>query len=868
MDDSVQKFNFPYTPYPQQTELMECIYNCLQEGKIGLLESPTGTGKSLSTICSSFSWLLNTEKRIIDELKSTSTDSDINWLETFLALGAEAKDTHLSLKQYKEVQDKIQLSSRPRRAVTATSMNTSSSSASNDEFTAFMLNAYDSDCEDELQQMPKQQDNLWNSLKLPQILYCSRTHSQLTQFVGEVKKAGYHNIRLVVLGSRKSLCINPLVKNLPDPQINEKCLELQAKTSAVANHSGEKRKRKKESGSSEKCPYRNNNEEINLSFQILSEVRDIEEIADLGKSLASNPCCPFYSVRKSLPYAQVICMPYNVLLSKDIRESNSLFLHSNQVVIIDEAHNLVEAVNQLYSCECSDTELTLAVKAVKIYLTKFQVYLNPKNLFYINMFIMVLKKLKVLPVETHNSIPSQAKMDSCEDNENLKNRRTNLENIHTVNNFLFRASLEHVNLFKLKKYLQTSNLLNRIGGYTDQARIKELKEMPPEGVKLNFFATDNSQSSTNLLYTHALRTVTNFLSSLTHVEEDGRVVCSSVYPVYPDENQRPSLKFKYILLNPHNVFRPIVDTVRSVVLLGGTMKPISYFLSTLFYRLPIDKRVHSFSCSHVASLENTKTIIIPSLQQADPGKQAVDFEFTHTKKYSVELTSALFTILFQLAKVIPHGLVIFFTSYQYLDLIISRWKSDGKFILLDGFKRCFVESKNKTGNSNETSVWHQYSDEILKHKRGAILFAVVNGSLSEGINFSDDLARGVVVVGMPYPDSRDIILQEKIKCFQKSLLNHLENKENSNFLDQNEKVPSHVSLVSLQDIICMRAVNQAIGRSIRHINDYACTILIDSRFQRKQIQQQLPDWVRGSLDLVAGRSLPSALHAIRSFFCK
>ena len=47
--------------------------------------------------------------------------------------------------------------------------------------------------------------------------------------------------------------------------------------------------------------------------------------------------------------------------------------------------------------------------------------------------------------------------------------------------------------------------------------------------------------------------------------------------------------------------------------------------------------------------------------------------------------------------------------------------------------------------------------------RGAIIFCVVGGKLSEGINFSDDLARAVVVVGLPYPDMRDIELQQRMQ---------------------------------------------------------------------------------------------------------
>lgn len=38
-----------------------------------------------------------------------------------------------------------------------------------------------------------------------------------------------------------------------------------------------------------------------------------------------------------------------------------------------------------------------------------------------------------------------------------------------------------------------------------------------------------------------------------------------------------------------------------------------------------------------------------------------------------------------------------------------------------------------------------------------------------------------------------------------------------------------------------------IGRAIRHINDYACVLLIDERYQQERIYKKLPNWISCSL---------------------
>jgi hypothetical protein len=49
---------------------MTNLYRCLDSGSLGIFESPTGTGKSLSLICGSLKWLTDYERRRREELEA------------------------------------------------------------------------------------------------------------------------------------------------------------------------------------------------------------------------------------------------------------------------------------------------------------------------------------------------------------------------------------------------------------------------------------------------------------------------------------------------------------------------------------------------------------------------------------------------------------------------------------------------------------------------------------------------------------------------------------------------------------------------------------------------------------------------------
>ena len=76
---------FPFDAYNIQKDLMREVTGVLDRGGVGIFESPTGTGKSLSVICSTLSWLKNNPIHVPEkEKKGEKVDDDMpSWVEDF-----------------------------------------------------------------------------------------------------------------------------------------------------------------------------------------------------------------------------------------------------------------------------------------------------------------------------------------------------------------------------------------------------------------------------------------------------------------------------------------------------------------------------------------------------------------------------------------------------------------------------------------------------------------------------------------------------------------------------------------------------------------------------------------------------------------
>jgi chromosome transmission fidelity protein 1 len=103
----VKNFHHPYTPYKIQEEFMETVYAVLEagNGQVGILESPTGTGKSLSLICASMTWLRHFQRRRFEE--GLEWGDDATGEPEWIVEQAKARKRRDLLRQREEVEARL-----------------------------------------------------------------------------------------------------------------------------------------------------------------------------------------------------------------------------------------------------------------------------------------------------------------------------------------------------------------------------------------------------------------------------------------------------------------------------------------------------------------------------------------------------------------------------------------------------------------------------------------------------------------------------------------------------------------------------------------------------------------------------------------
>uniref|UniRef100_A0A671F0M6 Regulator of telomere elongation helicase 1 n=1 Tax=Rhinolophus ferrumequinum TaxID=59479 RepID=A0A671F0M6_RHIFE len=678
--------DFPFQPYKCQEEYMTKVLECLQKKVNGILESPTGTGKTLCLLCATLAW----QEHLRDAISAHKIAERVPG-ELFL---------HRPLSSW-------------------------GNAASDGDATA---------C----------------SMDIPKVIYASRTHSQLTQAISELRNTSYRP-RVCVLGSREQLCIHPEVKKQESNH-----LQIHLCRKKVASHS---------------CHFYNNVEEKSLEQELATPIMDIE---DLVRSGNRHKLCPYYLSRKLRQQADIVFMPYNYLLDAKSRRAHNIELKGT-VVIFDEAHNVEKMCEESASFDLTPHDVASGLDAVD----------------------------HVLEEQAKAAQQGEPGPAFGADASSVLNME--LEDI---------AKLKMI-LLRLEEAIDAVELPGDDRGVTK-----------PGSFIFELFAEAQITSQTKSCILDSLDQVIQHLAG----RESPRLV-----HIHPDASHRRTARrsdawgstaarrqgkvLSYWCFSPGHSMRELArQGVRSLILTSGTLAPVSSLALEMQIPFPV-----CLENPHVIDKHQIWVGIVPK------GPDQVQLSSAYDKRFSDDCLSSLGKALGNIARVVPHGLLVFFPSYPVMEKSLEFWRARDFAQKLEALKPVFVEPRSKAGFSEVMGAY--YASIASPASRGAAFLAVCRGKASEGLDFADVNGRGVVVTGLPYPPRKDPRVVLKMQ-----------------FLDEMKgQSRAGGQVLSGQDWYrqqASRAVNQAIGRVIRHRHDYGAIFLCDHRFTFADARAQLPSWVR------------------------
>ena len=167
---------FPFKAYDCQVAFMDGVIRAVQNGEHALLESPTGTGKTVSLLCASLAWRRQQDAAACLTRRSAERGAIGSLLSASGLSGSGSQHSAMGSPPF-DGDDLLHGAAAWPKASDAGSSSAASSTA-----------------------------------LAPIIVYASRTHSQLTQVIDELKRTAYRP-RTLVLGSRTQLCVNEHVRH-------------------------------------------------------------------------------------------------------------------------------------------------------------------------------------------------------------------------------------------------------------------------------------------------------------------------------------------------------------------------------------------------------------------------------------------------------------------------------------------------------------------------------------------------------------------------------------------------------------------------------------------------------------------------------
>jgi len=514
------------------------------------------------------------------------------------------------------------------------------------------------------------------------------------------------------------------------------------------------------------------------------------DIEDLVGEAQSKVYCPYYYSRETiLPAADIVFCPYNYALDSAVK-SHELKM-SECVLILDEAHNLPSICLSTTSVEISTQDIAAAVADTSRAMDAVQrghggdvVSKAPEQTI---QELNVLKKvwcnlervIEQLPLELH-------KDTGC---------KVFLRPGDYVYEFLAQHNITVKTVDMLVKHVERAvewvmGAAERSGFDGECRGLQRMLEI----LKFLFPSGDGSTPRPASGAFGAFASSYHFVVQENTARKSGRSLC-------------------LWCLDCSVCMRRVETEVRNVILTSGTLSPLDSFIAELGIPFP-----HILSGPHVISASQ----VYASIVSKAPNGETLNSSFTNRSGNDYKIGLGISVV--NLCRTVPDGMLVFFTSYSAMNSAIEAWKAPPCTLWSDlsARKPPFIEPKT----AQETrDIVRQYQASVDNGK-GGVFFAVCRGKISEGIDFADRHGRCVVVIGIPFASRADLnvfLRRQHIDSIQKQ---------------RGGGITGDVWY--RQD--ALRAVNQALGRVIRHRHDFGGVVLLDQRFT--QFTKEISRWLQ------------------------
>ena len=497
---------------------------------------------------------------------------------------------------------------------------------------------------------------------------------------------------------------------------------------------------------------------------ILSEPRHVEWSINYGKQ---EKVCSWASARSAVRDADILVCDYNHIFIEGVRESSLPAMGielSESILIVDEAHNLPDRIRNGLERRMTDQVFRRALTDIQEYkgnLEKVAAQLDTTEAYGFS-----------------DAVKLEAQVKAIRDDDGLRkwfNQKTQENEASNWDDLRIDAD-EFLTIL--------GRAIEGVGDSPENDYITQIREMNRGLMKVKI---DEDESLDEEEQNDCVRLAEMLEVCIQYRNSDA---FSLIFDNVLDEPRITSH-----LLDPGLVGQPIFEECAGSILMSGTLFPPVMYCDIL--GIPEDGYTGKEYNSGFPP-QNRHVLIASD----------VTSKFSERESSFAKIGDHVTSVL----KNTPGNVAIFSPSYSMMERVIS----DTGYIF--GRQR-LKEERGMSKRSVDGMVNRLH--ELKSMGKNSVIFGVLSGKLSEGIDYSDNILDAVVCIGLPLPPP---------SAKQDSLFEYYKSRFGRS---------RAWKYASLQPAI--NSVLQALGRPIRKAEDRAIVILLEKRLLDSRSKDCMPE---------------------------